>query len=338
MNEFKRDPHIFGASPQPTDELYTLYTVIKNDCFCVRAEDHCAREAMIARSGWQICQRAAQSIIHRVSCRTAFFPLEHPPLAVHLGMMNQHNDNIALLIDSDNASHNGLDPVLTALAELGTVNIRRAYGNWRKQSLKGWVDILHKYGIEPQQQFDMTKGKNATDMKMTIDAMDLLFRGNVTGFGIMSSDSDFMPLAMRIRQEGLPVYGFGSAKTPEAFKQACSRFIDVDALIKADKRHRGGTRSDIKAQPKPEVVSGASESSRKVDDELLDLLIDAYMATKRDAEGYASLSEVGKIAGNRSSFDVRNYGFSRLSEMFESVPNFQTKRDDNGQLFVKRLR
>jgi len=253
--------------------------------------------------------------------------------------MNQHNDNIALLIDSDNASHNGLDPVLTALAELGTVNIRRAYGNWRKQSLKGWVDILHKYGIEPQQQFDMTKGKNATDMKMTIDAMDLLFRGNVTGFGIMSSDSDFMPLAMRIRQEGLPVYGFGSAKTPEAFKQACSRFIDVDALIKADKRHRIGGKSDVKPSAKPEAASGSGESNGgKVDDELLNLLIDAYQATKRDAEGYASLSEVGKIAGNRSSFDVRNYGFSRLSEMFEEVPNFQTKRNENGQLFVKRLR
>ncbi|ATW04682.1 NYN domain-containing protein [Sphingopyxis sp. BSNA05] len=254
--------------------------------------------------------------------------------------MNQHNDNIALLIDSDNASHNGLDPVLTALAELGTVNIRRAYGNWRKQSLKGWVDILHKYGVEPQQQFDMTKGKNATDMKMTIDAMDLLFRGNVTGFGIMSSDSDFMPLAMRIRQEGLPVYGFGSAKTPEAFKQACSRFIDVDALIKADKRHRvGGSKSDVKTSAKSDGAAGSGESSGgKVDDELLNLLIDAYQATKRDAEGYASLSEVGKIAGNRSSFDVRNYGFSRLSEMFEEVPNFQTKRDENGQLFVKRLR
>jgi uncharacterized LabA/DUF88 family protein len=252
--------------------------------------------------------------------------------------MNQHNDNIALLIDSDNASHNGLDPVLTALAELGTVNIRRAYGNWRKQSLKGWVDILHKYGVEPQQQFDMTKGKNATDMKMTIDAMDLLFRGKVTGFGIMSSDSDFMPLAMRIRQEGLPVYGFGSAKTPEAFKQACSRFIDVDALIKADKRHRVGGKSDVKASAKPEAASGAGENGRKVDEELLNLLVDAYQATKRDAEGYASLSEVGKIAGNRSSFDVRNYGFSRLSEMFEEVPNFQTKRDENGQLFVKRLR
>ena len=198
--------------------------------------------------------------------------------------MNQHNDNIALLIDSDNASHNGIDPVLTALAELGTVNIRRAYGN-------------------------------------------------------MSSDSDFMPLAMRIRQEGLPVYGFGSAKTPEGFRQACSRFIDVDALIKADKRNRSSARSDVKAATKPEVAPGNGDSSGgKVDDELLNLLIDAYQATKRDAEGYASLSEVGKIAGNRSSFDVRNYGFSRLSEMFEAVPNFQTKRDDHGHLFVKRLR
>lgn len=252
--------------------------------------------------------------------------------------MKQQYDNIALLIDSDNASHNGLDPVLTALAELGTVNIRRAYGNWRKQSLKGWVDILHKYGVEPQQQFDMTKGKNATDMKMTIDAMDLLFRGNVTGFGIMSSDSDFMPLAMRIRQDGLPVYGFGSAKTPEAFKQACSRFIDVDALIKADRRNRSIPKSDVKTPTKTDSPGGTSEVSGKVDEELLDLLVDAYQATKRDAEGYASLSEVGKIAGNRSSFDVRNYGFSRLSEMFESVPNFQTKRDENGQLFVKRLR
>lgn len=255
--------------------------------------------------------------------------------------MKQHNDNIALLIDSDNASHNGIDPVLTALAELGTVNIRRAYGNWTKSALKGWERILHKYGIEPQQQFDMTKGKNATDMKMTIDAMDLLFRGNITGFGIMSSDSDFMPLAMRIRQEGLPVYGFGSAKTPEAFKQACSRFIDVDALIEVDKRNRGGGKSDVKTAARAQAADGTGESSESggtVDDELLNLLIDAYQATKRDAEGYASLSEVGKIAGNRSSFDVRNYGFSRLSEMFESVPNFQTKRDEHGNLFVKRLR
>lgn len=230
--------------------------------------------------------------------------------------MTKTQDNIALLIDADNASHNGIDPVLTALAELGTVNIRRAYGNWRKQALKGWVDRLHKYGIEPQQQFDITRGKNATDMKMTIDAMDLLFGGRVTGFGIMSSDSDFMPLAMRLRQDGYPVYGFGSAKTPEGFREACTRFIDVDALIKAEK------------------ADGTGEAGN----DLAKLLIDAYQASKRDQEGYASLSEVGRRAGNRSSFDTRSYGFASLSEMFEEVPNFETKRDRNGQLFVKRLR
>ncbi|MEM1131657.1 MAG: NYN domain-containing protein [Pseudomonadota bacterium] len=234
---------------------------------------------------------------------------------------DSNTSNIALLIDADNASPAGIDPVLTVLAELGTVNVRRAYGNWRKQSLKGWVDLVHRYGIDPQQQFDITKGKNATDMKMTIDAMDLLSHGRVDGFGIMSSDSDFMPLAMRIRQEGIPVYGFGGIKTPDGFKQACTRFIDVNALIRAEKAEQ----------------ENGKQQSEGVDEELLHLLIDAYQASKRDSEGFASLSAVGKIAGNRSSFDVRNYGFARLSDMFETVPNFQTKRSENGQIFVKRV-
>ena len=210
------------------------------------------------------------------------------------------------------------------MAELGTVNIRRAYGNWRKQALKGWVDILHKYGIEPQQQFDLTRGKNATDMKITIDAMDLLYSRRVDGFGIMSSDSDFMPLAMRIRQDGLPVYGFGGAKTPEAFRQACTRFIDVNALIKAEK----GSRKE----------GGPSKESNVLDKELLDLLFDAYAASKRDDKGYANLSEVGQRAGNRSSFDTRNYGFARLTDLIETIPNFSVERRGNGQSFVKRLR
>ena len=230
--------------------------------------------------------------------------------------------NIALLIDSDNASPAGIDPVLTVLAELGQVNIRRAYGNWRKTSLKGWVDRMHKYGIEPQQQFDITKGKNATDMKMTIDAMDMLFRGNVDGFGIMSSDSDFMPLAMRIRQDGLPVYGFGGAKTPEAFREACTRFIDVNALIRAEKQEAASEVPDKK----------------EIGGELLNLLVDAYNASKRDEKGYANLSEVGQRAGNRSSFDTRNYGFGRLSELIETIPNFAVERRADGQTFVKRLR
>lgn len=229
--------------------------------------------------------------------------------------------NIALLIDADNASPSGIDPVLTVLAELGQVNIRRAYGNWRKTSLKGWIDRMPRYGIEPQQQFDITKGKNATDMKMTIDAMDLLYRGRVHGFGIMSSDSDFMPLAMRIRQDGHPVYGFGGAKTPEAFREACTRFIDVNALVKAEKQEE--------RKPAP---------SQKIDEEMLHLLVDAYNASRRDDQGYAKLSEVGQRAGNRSSFDTRNYGFARLIDLIESIPNFLVERRDSGQAYVKRLR
>lgn len=236
-------------------------------------------------------------------------------------MADELQRNIALLIDSDNASPAGIDPVLTVLAELGQVNIRRAYGNWRKPALKSWADLVHRYGIEPQQQFDLTRGKNATDMKMTIDAMDLMYRGRVHGFGIMSSDSDFMPLAMRIRQDGYPVYGFGSPKTPEAFRQACTRFIDVEALIRAEKEER---------------ANGNKEG--KLDDELLQLLFDAYNASKRDEKGFAKLAEVGQLAGNRSSFDTRNYGFTRLIDMIETIPNFATDRRDGGQIWVKRLR
>jgi hypothetical protein len=231
--------------------------------------------------------------------------------------------NIALLIDADNASPASIDPVLTVLAELGTVNVRRVYGNWKKPALKGWADMSLRHGIEPYQQFDITKGKNATDMKMTIDAMDLLFRGRVTGFGIMSSDSDFMPLAMRIRQEGLPVYGFGTQRTPEGFRQACSRFIDVSALAKT---------LEAEATPPAPATKGG------LDPEVVALLIDAYNAAKRDERGFASLTEVGQRAGNRSSFDARNYGFKRLGDMIEKVPNFQTEHREGGRVFVKRVR
>ena len=232
--------------------------------------------------------------------------------------------NVALLIDADNASAGSLDPVLTVLAELGTVNIRRAYGNWQKPALSGWAKIIHRHAIEPQQQFDVAKGKSATDMKMTIDAMDLLYRGHVHGFGIMSSDSDFMPLAVRIKQDGLPVYGFGTAKTPEAFREACTRFIDVGALALAD-------RAEVQTQSAPEAKSD-------VDEAVVKLLGDAIKASKRDERGFASISEIGRRAGNRSSFDARNYGYSRLSELIEAIPNFQTEKRDAGAVYVKRVR
>ena len=158
--------------------------------------------------------------------------------------------NIALLIDADNASPDHLDEVLLVLGELGTINIRRAYGNWAKASLKGWGQLTGPHSIIPMQQFDVVKGKSATDMRMTIDAMDLLYRGNVDGFGIMSSDSDFLPLAQRIREDGLPVYGFGTAKTPVSFQQACTRFFDVGALAMDDE--------DELEQPRPRRASARS--------------------------------------------------------------------------------
>jgi hypothetical protein len=229
--------------------------------------------------------------------------------------------NIALLIDADNASYSGIDPVLTVLAELGQVNIRRAYGNWAKPALSNWNKITHRYGLQPVQQFDLTRGKNATDMAMTIDAVDLLYGGKVDGFGIMSSDSDFTPLVTRLRQDGLIVYGFGSAKAPEAFKTACTRYIDVDQLI-----HTNAKEEDEQAP-----------SSPAVDRDVVALLGAAWKAASRDEEGFARLQEVGQIAGNRSSFDVRNYGFKRLSDLFKTIGNFEMKRINN-QLYVRRLR
>ena len=238
-------------------------------------------------------------------------------------MVETNMKNIALLIDADNASHHGIDPVLTVLAELGQVNIRRAYGNWAKPALSNWNKISHRYGLQPVQQFDLTKGKNATDIAMTIDAIDLLNDGKVDGFGIMSSDSDFTPLVTRLRQDGLIVYGFGSEKAPQAFKTACTRYIDVDQLIRT-------SNADEK--------TGASADA-KMDQELVELLGGAWKASKRDDEGYARLHEVGQIAGNRSSFDVRNYGYKRLSDMMRAASeHFKMERRDDGQLYVRRLR
>jgi uncharacterized protein (TIGR00288 family) len=232
--------------------------------------------------------------------------------------------NIALLIDADNASPEHLDEVLLVLGELGTINIRRAYGNWEKASLKGWSALSSEHSIIQMQQRDVVKGKSATDMKMTIDAMDLLYRGNVDGFGIMSSDSDFLPLAQRIREDGLQVWGFGTAKTPVSFQQACSRFFDVGALSSEDEEQL--------EQP------AASKGQRPVDPELLQVLGSAYKASKRDEEGYAPLSELGQRAKAVSSFAARNYCYTRLSDLFKAVPNFEVKSGEDGRLLVKRLR
>ncbi|MEK7343469.1 MAG: NYN domain-containing protein [Pseudomonadota bacterium] len=252
--------------------------------------------------------------------------------------------NIALLIDADNASAAHFDPVMTVLAELGTVNIRRAYGNWSKATLKTWAALSVAQAIEPQQQFDLTKGKNATDMKMTIDAMDLLTSGRVDGFGLMSSDSDFTPLVTRLRQDGIPVYGFGTANTPEGFRRACTRFIDVAALKPAEvptAKKASGSRAKApaaKAEVPPPPPPAPPATEKTVDPEVVRLLIDAYDEAKRDERGFVALGPVGQRVGNRSSFDVRNYGYKRLSDLVAAIPNFITEVREGGQTWIKRVR
>lgn len=279
-----------------------------------------------------------------------------------MALLQEGRGNIALLIDADNASAAHFDSVMNVLAELGTVNIRRAYGNWSKATLKTWAALSIAQAIEPQQQFDLTKGKNATDMKMTIDAMDLMASGRVDGFGLMSSDSDFTPLATRIRQQGIPVYGFGSANTPEGFRRACTRFLNVAALkpaevpvlakaparsatadkaapAKAVAPQAAPARAAPQAAPAPVAPPAAAPTPGKaVDPEVVRLLIDAYDEAKRDERGFVALGPVGQRVGNRSSFDVRNYGYKRLSDLVAAIPNFINEVREGGQTWIKRVK
>ena len=141
---------------------------------------------------------------------------------------------IALLIDADNAPADKIDEILTELSTLGEINVRRAYGNWTKSGLGGWQDRLLEFGIRPMQQFDYSKRKNATDMAMTVDAMELLYSDRPDAFGIVSSDADFTPLVMHLRSKGAAVYGFGAAQTPKPFVNACSRFLYLETLVSED--------------------------------------------------------------------------------------------------------
>lgn len=145
-------------------------------------------------------------------------------------MIDNPDKRIALLIDADNAPAGKIDVVLAEVARYGVANVRRAYGNWKSPHLKSWEAALHEYAIRPIQQFAYSSGKNASDMAMVIDAMDLLYARNLDGFAIVSSDADFTPLVMRLLTDGMKVYGFGEKKTPAPFVNACSKFTYVEAL------------------------------------------------------------------------------------------------------------
>jgi len=222
---------------------------------------------------------------------------------------------IALLIDADNAPASKLELVLGEVARHGATNIRRAYGNWKSPQLKSWEELLHVYAIRPMQQFAYSTGKNASDMAMVIDAMDLLYSGSVDAFGIFSSDADFTPLAMRLLTEGRKVYGFGEKKTPLPFVNACSVFTYVEALAEAA---TGGVHNSI---------ARAKRTSSALDRRLLQMLRTAVVAATGE-DGWAHLGEVGNQIGNQASFDSRNYGYNKLSELVEATGLYDLRRNN----------
>lgn len=223
---------------------------------------------------------------------------------------------IALLIDADNAPAKKIESILSEIAKYGAANIRRAYGNWTEPQLGAWKACLHEYAIHPIQQFDYTKGKNATDAALIIDAMDLLYTQKLDAFAIVSSDSDFTPLVMRILTSGLKAYGFGETKTPSPFVHACSTFLYLETI-------------DQTAEPesKAAVEHKKSGQALKQDTKLISLLRSAVASTQEEDE-WSKLSAVGVHIRNQASFDPRNYGYANLSSLFVAIDLFEIHRKE----------
>ena len=234
---------------------------------------------------------------------------------------------IAMLIDAENAPASKIDVILSELAKYGVTSIRRAYGNWKSAYLKGWEDVLHEYAIMPVQQFNYTKGKGATDAAIMIDAMDLLYTQQLDAFALVSSDSDFTPLVMRILTNGLKVYGFGEAKTPLPLVNACSTFLYLEQI--------GADLADEK--DKRDLAGKQTTKELKNDTKLVNLLRNAVDSAEGD-DGWSALSTVGARLSNQASFDPRNFGYRKLSDLIEAIELFKIDVRGNGVVFVRDKR
>lgn len=232
--------------------------------------------------------------------------------------MNEINQKIALFIDADNAPAGKFEDVLSEVAKYGVVTIRKAYGNWKSPTLKKWEALLHEYAIQPIQQYDLTKGKNASDIAMVIDAMDVMYTKQIDVICLVSSDSDFTPLVTRILAEGKVVLGFGERKTPSPFVNACSKFLFLDEK-----------KEQTKKESKPKNI--------KSDTKLINLLRQAIDATEDD-NGWARLGPVGSHISNKTSFDTRNYGFKNLSSLIKAIDLFELKRGADNAYLVRDIR
>jgi hypothetical protein len=235
-------------------------------------------------------------------------------------MVDTRSPRLAVLIDADNASSRIVDGLFDEIAKLGEASVRRIYGDFSSPRMKGWTEVLSRHAIIPQQQFAYVTGKNASDISLVIDGMDLMHSGRFDGFCLVSSDSDFTRLAARLRENGLAVYGFGEAKTPESFRQACMRFIYTENLLPAA---AGGA-------PALPSQSGMGEAR--------DLLREVFALAERDEteDGWIGLGEFGKQIFNRySDFDSRTFGHKKLSDLVRASGLFDIQAGQGG---MARLR
>ncbi|RKQ90538.1 OST-HTH/LOTUS domain-containing protein [Solirubrobacter pauli] len=226
-------------------------------------------------------------------------------------MAAQDLARLAVLIDSDNTTALLTAELLAEIAKYGTPTIKRAYGDWTTQQLAGWKDELLRHAIQPIQQFAYTHGKNSTDSALIIDAMDLLYAGNVEGFALVSSDSDFTRLATRLRESGMIVYGLGRRSTPEPFVAACDRFIYLDLLTRESQK------------PTPKAAGDETPAHRRRD--LKRVLSSAISSTAKD-DGWSNLAEVGSyLSKSDAAFDPRDHGHGKLGELVRAQAYVEVK-------------
>ncbi len=230
---------------------------------------------------------------------------------------------LAVLIDADNVPAKYARAILKEVTSYGEPGLRRVYGDWSSQQLSGWTKTAQELGLVQHQQTANTKGKNASDIGLVIDAMDILHAGHFNGFVLVSSDSDFTRLASRIREQGLTVIGIGEAKAPDALKNACNRFVAIENIYQS-------TADAPQSAPAPKIDPQTMTSAR-------DLIFEAMEKIDLDDEWYP-LGRIGQqIQADKPDFDTRSYGKKKLSELIKELKVFETKSGPGNQLLVRRV-
>lgn len=230
---------------------------------------------------------------------------------------------LAVLIDADNVPYSNVKGMMEEITKFGTPTTKRIYADWTKPNANGWKGVLLEHAITPIQQYGYTTGKNSSDSALIIDAMDLLYSGKLDGFCIVSSDSDFTRLAIRLRESGMKVIGIGEQKTPKPFISACDRFIFIEVLDGAIKKKTTKTVVDSKKTVEKTTIKATEKTAQKplnkIDEPTMDLIEDSIDDIADDS-GWAFLGDVGNlIVKKKPEFDPRNYGFTKLTPMLKSL-------------------